>query len=443
MTRAAFRAEIFHLRDNPARDPDAGEHIADGLLVVRDGLVEAIGPYAALQPRLDPATPITTFPGGLIVPGFIDCHVHFPQVDVIASYGARLMDWLARYTFPAEMRMADPAVARATAEFFLDELLRNGTTSALVFSTTHTAATAALFEAAAARGMRIATGKTMMDRDAPPALLEDASDARKGALELIEAWHGRGRLSYAVTPRFAPTSSRELLAAAGELLKAREGLYLHTHLSESAEEIARVTALFPEARDYLGLYESHGLVGPRSVFAHCVHLDRPAFDRLARAGAAVAHCPTSNTFLGSGLFDLKLAEAAGVSVGLGTDVGGGTSFSLLATMAEAYRVAQMRGQMRGAGLAPLKAFYLATLGAARALGIDDKLGSLAPGKEADFVVLDRAATPLVARRLAACSSVEEQLFALSILGDDRIVSRTYVIGRIAHDRDAQIPSHLR
>lgn len=431
MTRAAYRAEIFQLRDDPARNPDAGEHIRDGLLVVRDGLVETIGSYATLSPKLDPATPVTEFPGGLIVPGFIDCHVHFPQVDVIASYGARLMDWLARYTFPAEMRMADPAVAKETAGFFLDELLRNGTTSALVFSTTHTAATAALFEAAEARGMRIATGKTMMDRGAPAPLLEDAAAARKGALELIEAWHGRGRLSYAVTPRFAPTCSGALLAAARNLLKARDGLYLHTHLSESAEEIARVVELFPKARDYLGVYEDHGLVGARSVFAHGVHLDRPGFDRLAKAGAAVAHCPTSNSFLGSGLFDLKLAEAAGVPVGLGTDVGGGTSFSLLATMAEAYRVAQLRG----ASLTPLKTFYLATLGAARALRIEDKVGSLAPGKEADFVVLDRAATPLIARRLPACATIEEQLFAMSILGDDRVVSKTYVIGRIAHDRD--------
>ncbi|MCG8441288.1 MAG: guanine deaminase [Caulobacterales bacterium] len=435
----AHRAEMVHLTGDPARDPAAAEHVPDGLLVVRDGLIDALGPYDELRPRLPPSAALVEHPGGLITPGFIDCHVHFPQLDVIASHGPQLLDWLERYTFPAEARFADPAHARETADLFLAELLRNGTTCALVFSTVHTAATAALFEAAAARGMRLAAGKTFMDRGAPAALCEPVEAARAGALALIDAWHGAGRLSYAVTPRFAPTCSAEMLAMAGRLVRERPDLHVHSHLSENPAEIALVAELFPAAGDYLGVYEAHGLVTDRAVFAHAVHLDRAGFARLAGAGASVAHCPTSNLFLGSGLFDLALADETGTAVGLGTDVGAGTSFSLFATMEEAYKVAQLRG----AALSPWRAFYLATLGGARALRMDDKVGDLSPGKEADFLVLDRAATPLIARRLSHCNTIEEQLFALAILGDDRVVSKTYVAGALAHDRAAAPASQLR
>ena len=436
MPATAHRGEIVHLTDDPARSANALQHISDGLLVIRDGRIEALGAYGHLAPAIVGQTEIVDHRGGLITPGFVDCHVHYPQVDVIASHGAQLMDWLERHTFPVEARFSDGAVARETAGFFLSELLRNGVTTALVFSTIHTGATAALFEAAHARTMRVITGKTFMDRGAPEDVCEGVEEARDGALMLIEAWRGVGRLAYAVTPRFAPTCSPDMLAMAGELLVSHDGLYLHTHLSENADEIAEVALLYPDARDYLGVYESHGLVTDRSVFAHCIHLDRGGFERLAAAGAAIAHCPTSNLFLGSGLFDLDLAREAGVTVGIGSDVGGGTSFSPFETLEEAYKVAQLRG----GELTPLSAFYLATRGGARALGLEAKVGGLSSGMDADFLVLDRAATPLLERRIARCDTIADELFALMILGDDRAVARTYVAGALAHARDASLSS---
>jgi len=424
----AYRASIFHLEDDPSTTPKAmgGEAHAfheDGLLLVEDGRVVACGAYAHLADELGDTRP-EDLTGKLIVPGFVDTHIHFPQVDVIAAHGEQLLDWLERHTFPAEAAFADRGHAEQTAEFFVEELLRNGTTSALVFGSVHRVSVEALFAAALKRGMRLIAGKSLMDRNAPPGLTDTVETSRRDMLELIADWHGQGRLGYAVTPRFAISCSDAQLAMAGQVLAEHPGVWMQTHLSENIREIVDTAALFPDAADYLDVYDRFGLVGERSVFAHCVHLQGEAFQRLAKAGSAVAFCPTSNLFLGSGLFPLETACAHGVKVGIGTDVGAGTTFSVLHTLGEAYKV----GQLRGEALDPFHAFYLATLGGARTLGLEDEIGSLESGKAADFLVLDLAATPLLARRLAAAKTLEDRLFALMVLGDDRVVERTFVAG---------------
>ena len=432
MSRHAYRAALLHMLDDPCRAP-AGEAFAfheDGLLVVEDGHVTAFGAYTDIAPALPAGTPVTAFPGKLITPGFVDAHIHYPQTDVVAAWGSQLLDWLDTHTFPAEQAFADRAHAEEAAAFFLDELLRNGTTSALVFGTVHKTSVEALFEAALSRNMRLVAGKVLMDRHAPEGLRDTVETGRADTEALIRAWRGRGRLGYAVTPRFAVTSSDAQLAMAGEVAAAHPDVLIHTHMSENLEEVARVGELFPGAHDYLDVYARHGLVTDRSVFAHCVHSSDDALRRMKSAGASAAFCPSSNLLLGSGLFSLKQACDCGVTVGLGTDIGAGASFSLLHMMGEAYKV----GQLAGETLDPMHAFYLATLAGARAMKIDDKVGNLEPGKEADFLVLDLAATPLLARRTGKAQTIAEKLFVLSILGDDRSVEATYLAGRLAHRR---------
>ncbi len=427
-SRHIHRGEIFHLLDDPAEAGAAAVgHLRDGALLVEDGRIAALAAWEDFTPP--PDTPVTAH-DGLILPGFIDAHVHYPQTDMIASHGKQLLDWLDTYTFPAEQRFVDQAVARDTADFFLDQILAHGVTCAAVFCTVHAGSVEALFEAALARNMRLIAGKVLMDRAAPEALLDGADGGIAESEALIRAWRGRGRLSYAITPRFAVTSSRSQLARAGALADAYPDAYVHTHLAENVAECALAVSKFPEARDYLAIYEAHGLVRPRSIFAHGVHLEAGHFQRLAAGGGAIAFCPGSNLFLGSGLFNLAGARAHGVGVGLGTDVGAGPSFSMLSTMAEAYKVCQLQGQ----SLDPLSAYYLATLGAARALRLDDRIGNLAPGKEADFIVLDPGATPLLARRMGHARTLAERLFALAILGDDRAIAATYIAGACAHRR---------
>lgn len=410
----AFRGEILTV-------PEDGDvrHFEDGLLVVEDGVVVSCGPYAETAPAAEHLP-------GLIVPGFIDTHVHYPQTERIASHGSQLLEWLERHIFPAEQAFADRAHADAIAAFFLDELLRNGTTSALVFPTVHACSVDALFEAALSRDMRIISGKVLMDLG--PDGLRDTSDTAESEA-LIAKWRGRGRLGYAVTPRFALTSSDEQLSAAGRLLAAHPDVLMHTHLSENPGEIAAVAGRFPDAADYLDVYDRFGLVGPRSVFAHCVHMSERAMARMAEAGAGIAFCPTSNLFLGSGLFDLDQRDRHGVKLGIGTDIGAGTSFSILHTLGEAYKVCQLRG----ASLDPFRALHFATAGGARTMGIADRVGALLPGQEADFIVLDPAATPLLARRTAG-ASLRDRLFALQVLGDDRAIAATYLRGRPAYVR---------
>jgi guanine deaminase len=428
----AYRAALFHVLEDPAVAPaeEALAYHEDGLLVVEDGRVAAFGAYRDIAPILAADVEIEHLPGKLITPGFVDAHVHYPQTDVMAAWGSQLLEWLTNHTFPAEQAFADRAHADEAAAFFLDQLLANGTTSALVFCTVHKTSVEALFEAALTRNMRLIAGKVLMDRSAPPALLDTVETGRADTEALIRAWRGRGRLGYAVTPRFAVTSTEAQLAMAGEVLAAHPDVLLHTHMSENVDEIARVGELFPDARDYLDVYARYGLVTDRSVFAHCVHADDEALRRMRDAGAAAVFCPSSNLLLGSGLFSLRQACRCGVTVGLGTDVGAGASFSLLHMMGEAYKV----GQMKGENLDPLHAFYLGTLGGARALRLDGKIGNLTPGKEADFLVLDLAATPLMARRSAAAKTIGDKLFVLSLLGDDRAIERTYLAGRLAHSR---------
>ncbi len=429
MSSKAFRASLLSLLDDPHANPDAVAWHEDGLLLVEDGQIVSVGPYDG-----DPAgVPVEHLPGRIIIPGLIDTHIHFPQTDIIASYGAQLLDWLETHTFPAEQAFADPAHAARLAEAFLDELLRNGTTTALVFGTVHKQSVDALFAAALARNMRLIAGKCLMDHG-PEGLRDTVDSGRADSEALIRDWSRRGRLGYAVTPRFALSSSREQLTSAGEMLAAHDHVWLQTHLSENPTEIRLTAERFPEAKDYLDVYDRHGLVGERSVFAHGIHLRDREMARMAQAGSAVAFCPTSNLFLGSGLFDLARADSHGLKVAMGTDVGAGTSFSLFATLAEAYKV----GQLRGSNLDPFRALYLATLGGARALNLADRIGSLQTGREADFLVLDPAATPILARRTAPKNQgggdLMSRLFALIMLADDRAVERTYVMGRLAHSR---------
>jgi guanine deaminase len=424
--RRAFRASILHCLSDPGEESRASafEYFEDGLLIIEDGTVLEAGHAETLLDGLAEDVLLTEFPGKLIVPGFIDCHVHYPQLDIIASYGEKLLDWLHRYAYPAEARFSDPDYARQAATVFVDELLNNGTTTALVFGTVHAHSADAIFEAAAARDMRLIAGKVLMDCNCPDELRDDAKSAYDDSKALIERWHGRGRLGYAITPRFALTSTEEQLAAAGKLAREYPEVWVHTHLAENRDEVEQIAKQFPSSRSYLDVYDQFGLLRERSVFAHCLHLDGEDRARMASMGGAAAFCPTSNLFLGSGLFDLPAMRAAKVRCGLGTDVGGGTSLSLLKTASEAYKVLHLQDH----ALPATRALYLATLGAAEALYLDDVIGNFLPGKEADFVVLDPGASNLTARRTSAAETIEEAFFALLTLADDRHVAATFING---------------
>jgi guanine deaminase len=439
----ALRGSLIFCRDDPfLTDPaTAFVHEPDGLVICRDGLIQAAGPYATLRPELPPGTALADYSGCLIAPGFIDTHVHYVQTGIIGAQGRQLLDWLNTYTFVAEEAFADEAVCRDTARIFCDELVRNGTTTALVFCSVHAGSVDALFTEAEKRNLRLIAGKVLMDRNAPAALLDTARSGYDLSKALIEKWHGRGRCLYAITPRFAGSSTPEQLDLAGSLWREHPGVFMQTHIAENRDEIAWVRELFPERRDYLDVYVHYGLIGARAVLAHGVHLGEGDFERCHATGTALAHCPTSNLFLGSGLFPLRTARdpRRPVRVGLGTDIGAGTSFSLLATMGEAYKVAQLQSRPIDA----IEAFFLATLGGARALGLDAQLGTLAAGREADLVVLDPNATPLLAFRNARSRSVKETLAVLATLGDDRAVRATYVAGKLAVVDPPGRPEHGR
>lgn len=423
-----YRARILHFLQDPAEQGDAWEYFDDGVLVVEGGCVKAVGAAEELLKNYHGS--LQNFPDHLIVPGFVDCHIHYPQTEMIAAYGEQLLSWLNNYTFPAELKFSDSHYAESVAKFFLDELLRNGTTTALVFASVHVQAVEAFFREAQQRNLRMIAGKVLMDRNAPGELCDTAESGYQQSRALIQQWHGVDRLQYAVTPRFAPTSSSEQLTKAGELLQEFPDVYVHTHLAENVDEVDWVRALFAEAKDYLDVYDRAGILGRRSVFAHGVHLCDRECARLAQTESVLAHCPTSNLFLGSGLFDMAKMRRHGVRIGLGTDVGAGTSFSLLRTMDEAYKIQQLQSEK----FDPFQALYLATLGGARALDVESKIGNFLPGKEADFCVLDLRATPLLKFRLQYVNSLQELLFVLQTLGDDRLIERTYVMGRCAHQR---------
>lgn len=424
MAIQAYRASILHFQNSGDAD-----YFADGILVVENQTIKQVGHASELLSQVD-GTSLTDLTGKLIMPGFIDTHIHYPQVDVIASYGEQLLDWLNNYTFPTELQFKDKAFASETANFFLDELLKNGTTTALVFGTVFKESVDAFFEASQARNTRMICGKVMMDRNAPEGLCDTPQSSFDDSQALIDQWHENGRQLYAITPRFAITSTREQLEKAGELVKNNPSVYMQTHLSENKAEIAFVKELFPERKSYLDVYDHYGLLGPRSVFAHGVHLDETDYQRLSETQSSISFCPTSNLFLGSGLFSLEDSKKYNVPVSVATDVGGGTSFSMLQTLNEAYKICQLNNY----SLAPLEGFYMMTLGNAKTLQLDDKVGNFECGKEADFVVIDLQGTPLMARKQAKCRTLEETLFSLMMLGDDRAISETFVAGRSVYKK---------
>ncbi len=430
MTRRAIRGRLVWLEGDPALEGEAAvRDIEDGIVLVEDGRIAAVGEAGTLL-GAHPDVPVDDWRPCLVVPGLIDTHIHYPQVQVIASYGAQLLEWLQRYTFPEELRLADPEIARRHARFFLDELLANGTTTAVVYCTSHPGSAEALFAEARERKVRLIAGKVMMDRGAPEGLLDTAERGYAESKDILTRWHGVDRLGYAVTPRFAVTSTDAQLEVAGALLKEHPDCWMQTHLAENLAEIETVRQLFPWSRSYTDVYDHFGLLGPTSLFGHCIHLAEDERRRLAESGSVACFCPTSNLFIGSGLFDLAAMRDAGrpVRVGLATDVGGGTSYSMLQTLAEAYKVLQLQGQ----NLSPLDALYMVTLGNARALGLDGCIGRLAQGCEADITILDPAATPAMALRMERTDGrLADILFLLMTMGDDRSIRSTYVLGEPA------------
>ncbi|PRY94560.1 guanine deaminase [Hasllibacter halocynthiae] len=411
--------------------PEEALTVASGAVAVAGGTVRATGTLADLR-AAHPDAAVHDHGDALVLPGLIDAHVHYPQTAIIASWGERLIDWLNRYTFPEEGRFGDPLYAADVAARHLDLALANGTTTTASYCTTHPGSVDAYFAAAAERGMRVVAGKTCMDRNAPGELLDTPRRAHDESADLLARWHGRGRAVYAITPRFTPTSSDEQLEALGALWAANPTCLMQTHLSEQIEEIAWVRELAPEACDYLATYERHGLIGEGAVFGHAIHLEAREVTRLRESGSALVHCPTSNAFIGSGLFDTARRKADGIAVGLATDTGGGSSFSMLRTMAAAYEV----GQLTGAALHPAQLLWLATTGSARALRLGDRIGRIAPGMEADLLVLDLASTPAIAQRAARAETAWEAAFPTIMMGDDRAVRAVYLEGRRLEGRGA-------
>jgi len=425
----AHRSEILHCLSEPDLSPNKDgakgwQYFEDGLLIIENRHVHSIGEAKTLLKKLPKNTHITVHENSLITPGFVDTHIHFPQCEIIASYGEQLLKWLETYTFPAEQQFDDPEYASKIARFFLDQLLSNGTTTAQVFGTVHPQSVDAFFSEAQSRNLRMICGKVMMDRNAPDALLDTPESSYQQSRDLIKKWHNKDRLRYAVTPRFAPTSTEQQLQMAERLLKEFPDVHFQTHLSENKKECEWVKDLFPERENYLDVYDHYNLLGKRSVFAHGIHLQEQEWKRLAETDSSLSFCPRSNLFIGSGLFELHKARQHKVKVSLGTDVGGGDSFSLLQTINEAYKVQQIQGN----SLSAFQSLYLATLGGAKALDLDNKIGNFEVGKEADFVVLDYQATPLLKFKIEQCKTLEERLFSLLMLGDDRTIKSTYIMG---------------
>ncbi len=411
-----FDGNPFHDGSGTAR------HESHGGVLIEAGRIVATGPADRLR-AAHPQARVTDYGRALISAGFIDCHVHYPQTAMIASWGKRLIDWLNLYTFPEELRLADPAYAAEIANRYLDLALAHGTTSMCTYTTSHPGSVDAFFEAARARSLRAFAGKTCMDRNAPEGLRDTAQSAYDDSKRLLQKWHGVDRLSYVITPRFSPTSSPEQLSALGALWREYPDCLMQTHLSEQLDEVAWVRELYPQSRDYLDTYEAQGLLGEGAVFGHAIHLTPRERARLIDVGASLVHCPTSNTFIGSGLFDIGLASQ--LRVGLATDTGGGSSFSMLRTMAAAYEVAQLRGQ----ALHPSQLWWLATVGSARALHAETRIGNIAPGMEADLVVLDLASTPAIEQATRRAEDIWQAIFPTIMMGDDRAVKAVWIAGR--------------
>jgi len=421
-----LRGRILDFREEPASndDGDAYEYLTDGAIIVRDGIIVAVGEYEVIADTASDDITVIDHRPNLLMAGFIDTHIHFPQTQIIASWSAQLLDWLNTYTFPEEAKFCDPDHAARIAEKFIDELLRHGTTTAVAYCSVHAASADAFFNEALNRNLRMIGGKVMMDRNAPPSVLDTPQSAYDDTKHLIEKWHGKGRGLYAISPRFAITSSPEQLEMAKALVGEFPQCYLQTHLSENHQEIKLTRELYPGACDYLDVYQSYELLGPRSLFGHCIHLNSRERAAMAESRSVAVFCPTSNLFLGSGLFDDAAFKEHGVRTAIATDIGGGTSYSMLRTLDEGYKVLQLQGQQMN----PLKSFYWITLGNARALSLEDKIGTLLVGSEADIVVLDSSATPAMLLRMETAETLNEELFVLQTMGDDRAIAQTYVAG---------------
>ncbi|ATF95363.1 Guanine deaminase [Cedecea neteri] len=427
-----YKGDILHFTGDPQEKIQSRHYIHNGLLLVKDGYIVDVGSSTAMQAKYHPDQ-IIDYSGKIISPGFVDTHVHFPQIEMTASYGKQLLDWLDDYVFPTEIKFSAPEHATIYAGKFIDELINNGTTTALVFATSNPVSVDALFSKALGKNMRLISGKVLMDRNAPAPLLDTPETAYQQSKMLIEKWKNKGRLGYAVTPRFAPTSSEAELRVAGRLLREYPDVWLQTHLAENWQEVSWVKTLFPWSKSYLDVYRHYGLVTPKSVFAHSVHVSDADFQILATLHSSVAFCPLSNLFLGSGLFNLEQSQKNQVKTGLGTDVGGGTSLSMLKVMGGAYNVTQLRKAFTETPenihpLDPMENWYMATLGGARALSLDHVIGSFTPGKEADFIVINPQSDNALKIRTENSKSVESKIFAIEMMGDDRTIEHTYIMG---------------
>ncbi len=428
----AYRASLLYFPDPTLPQATLEE---DGLLVVGPNatgrqVVLAIGPYASVRERFADVA-VKHFPGRLIAPGFVDMHIHYPQLDVIGSPAEGLLPWLENYTFPHEGRFDDPAHSADTASFFVDELLRHGVTTALAFATSHPESVHALLGEAQRRSLRMIAGKVLMDQNAPDGVRDGTEQSLIDTEALIQQWHGVDRLGYAITPRFVPSCSAAQLQGAGELAARYPDVWVQSHVAENVDEIAWVRALYPSARSYLSVYEQFGLLRPRAVYAHCIHIDNDDRALMRDTGTAAAVSPTSNLFLGSGFFDYVKADSSGFLYGLASDVGGGTSFSPFHTMLAAYYVGREGQTKAGVSLSPQQLWWQHTAGAARALGLNGVVGNLLPGCEADFVVINPQATPLIARKTSQASNLDELLFGLIVLGDDRLIEQTVISQALA------------
>ena len=425
----AYRAALLSFADD-----GSARYEPDGLLVVGPGsdgrkVIRAAGAYQALAGNY-PGVQVTHLPGKILAPGFIDLHVHFPQTDVIGSPSEGLLPWLEDYTFPHEARFSDHAYATGVARVFLDELLRNGVTTALTFCTSHPHSVDALMEASQQRGLRMIAGKVLQDRHSPDGVRDDTQQSLLDTEALIRRWHGKDRLGYAITPRFAPSCSEAQLRGAGDLAAQYPDVWIQSHVAENKDEIRWARELFPASRSYLSIYQDFGLMRDRAIYAHCIHFDDEDRALMRDTGAAAAVSPTSNLFLGSGFFDYEGARRIGFKHGLASDVGGGTSFCPFHTMLAAYYVGREGQTKPGVSLGPQNLWWQHTAGAAQALGLDGVVGNLAPGCEADFIVLDPQASPLLARKTANARNLDELLFSMIVLGDDRVVAQVAVDGVI-------------
>lgn len=425
--RKGYRGRLFDFQKNAdINNLEKGVRFyEDGLLIVNNGLVEIAGDFQSINKNQKQDIEIENFGKSLIMPGFIDTHMHSVQTKAIASFGKELLDWLDNYTFPAEKKFENPDYAQLHTRFFLEQLLKNGTTTAMIYPSVHETSTRALFDIALDMNMRLITGNTWMDRNAPDYLTMSADASYKLSKKLIEKYHNKARLSFAVTPRYAITSSPKALEIAASLFHEHNDLYLQTHISENKKEIEMVNHSYPKHRNYLDVYDDFGMLTERSFLGHGIYLEDDELSRISQTGTKIVHCPTSNLFLGSGLFDYQKVSNHNIQVTLGSDVGGGTSFSMLQTLQDAYKISALQGNP----LQPLPAFFMTTQGAARALGLENKIGNFDKGKEADFIVIDTDLNPLLKYRIEEANSLDDLLFALMILGDDRIVKETFLMGK--------------